>query len=77
MNRLSNEVIKFIHPETSRTVNEYRQEIDEAIWATEWAKRFGDKDINKFVEISGAGSSGSGRPGVSNDSSEPKKKLFG
>ena len=79
--RTINDIVKFMHPETSRTVNEYMQEIEEPVWATEWSNRFGDKDLNKFkvIEGGGAGSSGTGTPGSAGTSGEatPKKKLFG
>jgi len=74
-----NIVDKFLYEEDGRTVLEIQNNIEDAEFAAEWLERNDGKDRNKFKEIKGAGgSSGSGRPGASNNSGgSATNKLFG
>ena len=74
--RMQNAIQKFLHPETSRTVNEYMKEIAEPVFATEWSNRFAGKDRNKSTGSSSAGASGTGRPGAAAKPAATKS-LFG
>lgn len=78
--RTQNEIIKFLHPETGRTINEYKTEITDPVWATEWKTRFGGKDRNRATgggNSGGAGSSGTGRPGAAGSGKPATSSLFG
>lgn len=78
--RTQNAIVKFMHPETGRTVNEYKHEIEDPIYMTEWKERWAGKDRNRASKTSNtAGSSGSGRPGVSGGGNDKPaaKSLFG
>lgn len=75
--RAQNNIEKAMEIESGRTVNEYRNEIEEPEFMTTWDKRNTGKDRNKAKNASGdagggEGEGGSGRPGLT-----PKKKLFG
>lgn len=82
--RTINQIDKALHAETSRTVNEYRHEVETPEFHDEWVKaritsRNGDTDVNRSTgggAGGGAGASGSGRPGGAGTGA-PKKKLFG
>lgn len=75
--RVENVIKKFMHPETSRTVNEYIHEVTEPEYATSWLERFKGKDINRAKGAANGGTSGTGRPGASGSGQPAKKKLFG
>lgn len=79
--RTQNEIDKVFHPETGRTVNEYRQEIETAEFLEVWSKRNVGKDRNSVKPIGGgAGGAGSGKPGGGGSAGSdgaPRKKLFG
>jgi len=74
--RVSNAINKAFHAETNKTVNEYRQEVENAEFYESWVERNKGKDRDKTAGKgnSGPGSSGSGKPG---GDATPKKKLFG
>lgn len=72
----TNECVKFLHPETSRTINEYKHGVEEPEFATAWEERWAGKDKDESTgEGETTGQSGSGRPG----GGEKKKttSLFG
>lgn len=67
--RTENVVSKVFHSETNKTVNEYRHNVAEPEFYTEWVKQYKDKDINRAKGAGNAkGTSGSGSPAT--------KKLF-
>lgn len=76
---------KALHPETGRTVNEYRHGIETAEYQEAFKKRWIDEDgRGKDDDRSSrggasAGASGTGRPGAAagGAAASPKKKLFG
>jgi len=73
--RVSNEIDKVLHPETSRTVNEYLREVDPGEFADAWIKRNEGKDRNRAKGVSSmGGSSGSGTPAAIGGQ---RKSLFG
>lgn len=83
--RTENSIEKFMHPETSMTVNEYRHEVGEAEFHDAWLKANTtaegvgkDRDKTKGKPGAGAGSTGTGRPGAAGTSGEaaPKKSMF-
>lgn len=76
--RTQNQIDKIFHPETGRTVNEYRHEVETAEFLTAWLERNKGKDRNRVKDSKGAaaGASGSGRPGAP-AGGEKKKSLFG
>lgn len=79
--RAQNAIVKFMHPETGRTVNEYKHEIEEPTFMTGWKERWAGKDRNraKGNSSNNSGSSGSGRPGGSGGGNDKPaaKSLFG
>lgn len=72
-----NEIDKVFHPETLRTVNEYRHEIETPDFHKAWVERNKGKVRDKTQGGSSGGTSGSGRPNAANSDNAPKKKLFG
>lgn len=76
--RTVNEIDKAFHPETKRTVTEYRHGVETPEFHTAWKERNAGKDRNKAGNGSaGGGAAGSGRPGNTNAPPAAKKKLFG
>lgn len=79
--RSANIIDKVFHPETGRTINEYKHEIDSPVFMDSWIERHQgkprDKTKGKSPAGGGAGSSGSGRPGGGSGDGSPRKKLFG
>lgn len=77
--RTQNEFIKFVHPETSRTINEYKTNVEESVWADTWLARFKGKDRNKAKNAGNdtSGSTGSGRPGAAGGAQKKTGSLFG
>lgn len=78
-----NEVDKYFHPETGRTVNEYMHEVETSEFLESWLKHNKDKVRDRTAGASGgagAGQSGSGRPqaaGAAAGATAGRKKLFG
>lgn len=79
--RTQNVIDKVFHPETGRTVTEYRHEIADPEFMTMWAERNAGKDRKRAKGLAGAagpGLAGSGRPGLAGSgASGAKKSLFG
>lgn len=80
--RTENTIDKVFHPETGRTVNEYRHEVETAEFLKAWEEKNAGKDRNKATGLSGGaggGATGTGRPNPFGQAAggEPKKKLFG
>ena len=76
--RTENTIDKAFHPETGRTVNEYRHEVETSEFLNAWLERNAGKDRNRAKGLgeSAGGASGMGRPGVV-PGAAPRKKLFG
>jgi hypothetical protein len=64
--RTQNAIDKVFHPETSMTVNEYRNELTAAEFFPAWLKKNEGNDRNKAkgAAAGGAGAAGTGRPGA-------------
>ena len=83
--RTQNTIDKVFHPETGRTVNEYRHEVETPEFLTAWIERRQGKDNDSKVRNASSngasgGASGSGRPspfGAGAAGGEKKKSLFG
>lgn len=79
--RTQNTIDKVFDPETKRTVNEFRNEVDSAEFYDAWLKKNDGQDRNKAkgVAAGGAGAAGTGRPGIgaAGGAQPEKKKLFG
>lgn len=83
--RTINVIEKALHPETGRTVNEYRHGVETAEYQGAFLKRWLDdegrgKDDDRSTKVAGgAGTTGTGRPGAAagGAAASPKKKLFG
>lgn len=74
--RTFNQIDKVFHPETGRTVNEYRHGVETAEFREIWDQKNTGNDRNKAKGANGAagaGTSGNGAPGAQSQ----KKKLFG
>lgn len=85
--RSQNKIYKAVHPETDKTVNEYRNEIDTATFLPAWLEMNKGKDrdlVKKGAAGTAAGITGTGRPGgvnmfggASAAGTGAKKTLFG
>lgn len=78
--RTQNVFDKVFHPETKRTISEYKHGVETAEFHDAWiAKNAGkDRDRTGGAANAGAGASGTGRPGApAAGAAAPKKKLFG
>lgn len=73
--RTENEINKFFHPETNRTVNEYLHEVTTPEFHDEWIKVNRGKDRDRTKKSAGLGRSGTGKPSAAGQT--PKQKLFG
>jgi hypothetical protein len=78
--KTQNSIDKVFHPETGRTVNEYRQEVQAAEFMDAWSKKNTGNDRMKAKGATGnggAGGGGMGHPGAANADATPRKALFG
>lgn len=76
--RTQNTIDKAFHPETKRTINEYRHEVTTPEFHDAWVAKNAGKDRDRTGGKTGAGASGTGRPGAAGGAAAtPKKKLFG
>lgn len=75
--RTVNVIDKVFHPETGRTVTEYRQEVDPGEFMDAWLERNKGQDRNraKGTAAGGPGAGGVGRPGGAKKSA--KENIFG
>lgn len=74
--RTSNRIEKVLHPETSKTIPEYKHGVEQAEFAPAWLNRNDGKDRDMSSGSSGGtGQSGTGSP--SGEKKSPAKKLFG
>ena len=74
--RTENQVDKIMHPDTGRTINEYKQEIEETIFHDAWLTRNKGKDRLKAKGASGA-AAGPGASGEGSPKTPARKSLFG
>ncbi len=78
--RTQNVIDKFFHPETKRTVAEYRHEVTTAEFHDAWVQRNAGKDRDRSTKTSGVGASGTGRPAMfgaaAGGVAKPKSNLF-
>lgn len=76
--RTQNTIDKVFHPETGRTVSEYRHEVLTAEFLPAWQARNEGKDRMKAKGLKAAsgGDTGTGRPGMPASPAPGKKKLF-
>jgi len=77
--RMENSLVKVMHPETGRTVNEYRHEVESPEFRDAWLKANEGKDWDKTAgkgSDSSAGAAGTGRPGGGGEDAPKKKSLF-
>jgi hypothetical protein len=76
--RTQNSIDKVFHPETCRTINEYRAGVETPEFHTAWVERNANKDRNRAKNAgkAGPGQSGTGRPGAGAGSPAPAKSLF-
>ncbi len=74
--RTENTIDKAFHPETGRTINEYKHEVTEPEFMTAWSKKNSGNDRTraKGAPNGGVGSTGAGKPGGAAPAS---KSLFG
>lgn len=85
--RTENEIDKVMNLETSRTTNEYRNEVLTPEFATAWLERNKGKDRNKATGVgngsAGPGTQGQGRPGAGGNAfggsaqGSAKSSIFG
>ncbi len=78
--RIQNTINKVFHPETGRTVNEYRHDIPTPEFRDSWIERFKGKDKIKAKGVPGAngpGSAGTGRPGAAGSPAAATRNIFG
>lgn len=74
--RTFNSIDKVFHPETGRTVNEYRHGVESAEFAEAWMTKNTGKDRNKAKGANGAGGAGTSGTGAPGAAQSQKKKLF-
>lgn len=79
--RSVNVISKFMHPETGRTINEYKHGIENPVFMTEWLKVNEGKDRDQSTKTggSGPGAAGTGRPDAAGvaPQAKPSASLFG
>lgn len=74
--RSQNTIDKVMHPETGRTLNEYKHNIETPEFMTAWIERNKGKDrVRAKGAAAGAGATGTGRPGAVAQGA--KTSLFG
>lgn len=78
--RTENVTDKVFHPETGRTLNEYRHEIETPEFLEAWDKKNTGNDRNKAKGVAAGGNTGlagTGKPGGLGGGSSAKTSLFG
>ena len=75
--RTQNTIDKVFNSETGRTVNEYLQEVATPEFRDAWAAKNTKDRIKTKGVASGAGQTGTGRPGGGGGEASAKKKIFG
>lgn len=78
-----NSIEKFLHPETKKTISEYKNGVEEATYYPKWVEKYAGKPRDRFKDVaegrSGAPGGRATKPtqGGAAGAERPKKALFG
>lgn len=69
-----NEVNKVFHAVTGKTIQEYREKVENADFLAKWQKKFGNETINRYKTVVGGATGGA--PAGAGGGGKPTESLF-